>query len=754
MNTRFLNEGEVLFKKNKVVLTEGSQVKKEAEFKKELTDISLLQPNKKLFGLTKTRLWFFNVASNKRESKFRYWLKNKVGEPPALYDSLLAMKSRDLMENYLINMGYFYSKVDYQVLIKKRRATLEYIVTTGPLYTFGGVYFPSDTALWANLIRASGPKSVLKPGSAFRVSDLKAERERITDVLRNNGYYYFNKDYVTFDLDSLKRKHQMDVYVRVSNPSDSTKHEQYYINKIIFHTDFSVDQMTRSVKYDTLRIDEYVFISEKLRYKTDMLIDAVHFRKDNLFMKMDYTLTLNQLADLGVFKFINIRFEADTSASMNGRNYLNCLITLTPAKKQEWSTEVQLNNSSSALLGVATGFNYRNKNIFKGAELFEFNILGALETNFVRGISAFSTVNVSSYINLYINKFLAPIRVNNLAKNYRPKTHFSIKYNYLRRIDYYTVNTTSLSYGYDWRQSSTRRHQINVFNFSLIRVKDASEAFLEILARSQTLRSNFTEQFIIGSTYTYLWSNKALNKRYGSFDFRGDVEIAGNLVHGINSLVHLKDNASLPYKIFNIPYAQYFLIAGEIKNYYKLGKHALLASRLYGGLAVPYGNSSGLPYIKQFYSGGPIGIRAWRVRTLGPGSFIFEESSVSENTNFFYDQTGDMKLEGNVELRFDIFKFIKGALFVDAGNIWTLKADTLRPGANFEFDRFAKEIALGAGIGIRFDFNYFILRFDAAIPIRDPGNPDNRWVIQNFDFLDKNWRKENLKFNLAIGYPF
>lgn len=754
VNTRFLKDGQVLFKQNRVVYTGELPAGEHKELSGELKDISQLQPNTKFIGLTKLRLWFYNVANQRRETKFRYWVKNKVGEAPVLYDSLYAEKSVYLMRNYLANQGYFYSKVDYKTIIKHKKASIVYLVDLGDVYRVHNVIFPKSTEAVDKLTYQKKDEAKIKPCSPFGVAELKAERERIANDLRDQGYYYFNKGYVNFDLDSNNAEKTVDVYVRILDPSDSTKHEVYYINNVYIQTDFSIDQLRSVVKLDTLVRDEYYFISQQLKFKPEVLINSIHFKKDEKYSRSNYQLTISHLADLGVFKFINIKFQKANITGPKGTNYLNCFITLTPSKKQEWGVEAEVNNNTDFFLGMALTFSYRNKNIFKGAELFEFNITSGFETNFDRGRAFFNTVDLTANANLYLNKFLVPFRLKHTSKYFKPKTIISLRSSFLSRISYYTVSTTNLSFGYDWKETDNKRHILNPVAISLVRVLDESPAFTSILERSQTLKNSFTEQLILGWDYTYLWNT--LPERFKKTDFfiRAHADVAGNLVYGFSKLANVKSGDQPPYKMFGIPYAEYVLGQFEVRNYVKIRKEAQLVSRFYTGVGYAYGNSSALPYIKQFFSGGSNGIRAWRVRTLGPGSFVIENSTLADNENFYYDQTGDMKIEMNTELRFPMFKFIKGAAFIDAGNIWTLEADTLRPGANFEFNRFYKELAIGAGIGIRFDFSYFVLRFDVGTPIYDPGSPGEKWRIKKFNWSTKDTRREFLKFNLAIGYPF
>ena len=751
VNTRFLDNDEKLFIKNKVEIDAAYKVRKKKSLAKEVEEISQLQPNKKLIGLFKLKLWFYNVANRRKENKFRYWMKNKIGEPPVLFDSTMAAKSVVLVENYLINKGYFYSKVNFQTRFKKRRAWITYQIQLTDQYKINTVNFPQDENWVAGLIRQNKGKSYLEHGGAFNVSNLKLERERITDDMKMNGFYYFNKEYIYFDLDSSKLKKQLDIYVRVSPPNDSTEHQQYHINNVYVYTDFSFDDMKQKVVYDTLKRDEYHFLSRKLMYKPDILINAIHIWKDQLYSKKNEGLTIRHMSDLGVFRFVNIRF---VEVEGGDKNYLDCMIYLSPAKKQTIGLDAEANNNTDYLLGFALTLSYGNKNLFKGAELFDFNISTGIESNPGRGFQFFNTVDFTTSADLYFNKFIVPFKVNFRSKNIRPKTRISLKYNFLRRINYYTINSTSISFGYDWKETANKRHVFNPIVVNLVRVNESSSEFQDVIDQSQTLRNSFTEQLIMGMEYSYIWTSFKSSAQRSVYYFRGNVSTAGNFLHGIYSLVHIKDDTDPPFKIFNINYAQYLLFSGDGRNYLSIGKHSKLVSRIFGGFGLPYANSEALPYVKQFYSGGSNGIRAWRVRTLGPGSFNIEESSIEEDGDFVFDQTGEIKLEGNVEYRFDIVSFLKGALFLDAGNIWTLKSDTLRPGANFDIRRFHKEFALGTGFGIRVDFTYFVLRFDIAFPIRDPGVSGNRWVIKNFNLGSKAWRRENLTLNLAIGYPF
>ena len=750
VNTRFLQEDEILFKANKVELQSPEEIKKERQFRKEIASISQLQPNKKFLGMSKTRLWFYNVSNRRKPNKFRYWMKNKVGEAPVFYEPSLAAKSTALMQNYLINKGYFYTDVQYTSEIKKKKATVTYYVDTKNLYRVKSVNFPKDSGRINGIINDNKENSHLKPGEPFDVSLLKKERERIADDLRNRGYYYFNKEYVYFDLDSNKAKQKLDVFVRIDLPQDSALYQRYYINNIYVVTDFSVEQLKTSVDHDTVQVGEYFFISQKLKYRPKILISAIHLKKEELYSKKAHSSTINHMVDLGVFKYVDVKF---VKASRKGKNYLNCLINLSPAKRQEISAETELNNNTDYDLGVSVTLGYRNRNIFRGTELFSISASAGFESNLERNEQFFNTVDLNVGFDLYFNQFIAPFRLKNVPKQTRPKTRISLRNEYLRRIDYYTTNSASLTFGYDWRGSRTVRNLLNPIVINLVRNFEATQQFLDVVEKSQSLKNSFTEQLILGAEYNFIWSNQATTDNRSFFYYRGGIDFSGNILHGIMSLAHINDSEEPPYQLFNVDYAQYFRVTSDLRNYLKVTRNSSFVTRILGGIGIPYGNSESLVYIKQFFAGGANSMRAWSIRTLGPGAFNYRESEVlGEDDDFFFDQTGEMKIEANAEYRFDIFKFFKGALFVDVGNIWTLESDTLRPEANFDITRFWNEFAIGAGIGFRLDFSYFVFRLDVGLKFRDPAF-DKKWIVKDFRW-ERDIRQENLKWNLAIGYPF
>ena len=755
INTRFLKNDEKLFTKNKINFqTEEKKIKDSGTLKREIKELSQLQPNQKLLGLFKTRLWFYNVSNKPKETKFRYWMKNKVGEAPVLLNENLAEKSTLMMRSYLVNKGFFYAKINYHTELKKKKAKVFYDIDAGHRYKFNKIEFVTDSSLKVSyLIKDNSDESLLEKGQPFDVNTLKQERERIAEDVRDQGYYLFNKDMILYDLDSSDASKNMNVYVNVATPSDSLDHRKFYINNVYIYTDFTFEQFSDSTTVlDTLKRGYFYIIYQKdLLVKPYTLLSSIYFKRGDLYKKTDVQRTVFNLTDLGVFKFINVKFEQHSKDSLD---FLDCSIFLTPAKKQEITTTFELNNNTYNLLGFNINLGYLNKNIFTGAERFQFDITGGAETNF-DGSPFFNTTDLNVSTSLLFNKFLIPFRIKNLAKSTRPKTRVSIKLSYLNRIDNFTILSGNISYGYEWRKRNGR-HLFNIMNISLVRApfNTQSDEFRQLLVLSPSLRNSFSEQLIIGMNHTYTWTQKLKSDTRHQLFFRINNETAGNFIDGITAIIDInKENTIRPRDIFNINYAQYYKIEGDFRYYYDIGKVSRIANRLFLGVGIPYGNSQILPYIKQYFSGGSVSLRGWTVRSLGPGSYNYRDSP--EYNSRFLDQTGDIKFEASSELRFNMIKFIKGAVFLDAGNVWLAREDTTRPGANFDAKRFYKEIALGSGFGIRADLSYFVFRFDIGFQIHDPTvSQGTKWVIRNINFVEDRWLRNHFKFNIALGYPF
>jgi outer membrane protein assembly factor BamA len=726
-NVRQLADGEQLLVKNRINLKVSEKYGKHRTMGQEMKSLVKQSPNS---GTIRFKLWVHTRASRGKLNRFKNWLQEKVGEPPVIYDKQLTAQTTDLLQYYLFNKGYFHAKVTHEEKGKKR-VKVTYLVEPGAVYTIDSVHIKDTTSHIGKTIEQYAPESLLKRGEPYDLSVIRSERERINRLIRNIGYYYFNKEYIFFDADSAGSSKQVDLHVRIEEPSDG-KHRPHYIKDVYILPDYS--KTNKAV--DTFLFDGIRFISEGMPYNRIVLLDAIFLKPGDRYSQDDYDRTLSRLIDLGVFKFVNIRFipRKDKPHEMDAYLYL------VAAKKNEISVEGELNTNTSTTtdypLGTAINLAYKTKNLFRNADLFTVNLQGAAEMQFGED-NLFNTIDITPQLNVNFPR-LIPFRFKRQTQSTNPRTRLSLSYNFLQRQgnEAYAINLTNFSYNFDWNEVKGRRHIFSFPVVSQVNLNEAStsQAFIDRLEEEPLLRNRFEEQFIIGATYSFIYNNQKLESFRDYILFRGNFDASG----------------FMPFQeLFpSVKFSQFIRIDGDLRYNQMFNKDHRIVYRLAAGVGVPWGQSNVLPYVKQFFIGGANSVRAWRIRDLGPGSF-------NDSTNTaFPDQTADLRVEGNVEYRFGIVGLLKGAVFLDAGNMWTLEEDTLRPGAKLSAT-FTDEIAIGAGIGLRMDFTYFIIRFDLAMPLRDPALPTSeKWLLDKVDLSSRRWRNDNLLLNLAIGYPF
>lgn len=727
------------------------------------------KPNSRLLGIVRNRLFFYNLAYNSKHPKRWAWLKNS-SEPPVILDSMLTEKSRKQLELFVHNKGYFDSSVSDSIAITgKKKVCIYYSITSSVPYTIRDIsYSISDPQIAQIVVRNTKDLSLLKSGNIYDVDVLQLERDRITKDLRNKGFYYFLKEYIYFQVDSSMGNHQIDIILGIKNKEIATgesRHERYYLNNIYIQTDYN---FRNNIVNDTVVFNDYHFTNQKpLKYKAKAITQHIFYKKEDIFRIDNLTLTYNRLSNLNVFKSVNIRFEDAPSDSI-GNKQLDCFIELTAAPTNSFAVEMEGTHNTTNGNGVAGSFVYKNKNLFRGAEIFEFKMKGAMqiqktfsdstvETN--KFLSIFNTLEVGPEVTISFPRFLIPWGSEKISKLYNPKTVFTASATLQKRDDY-TRKMGNISLTYNWKESEFKTHSITIPNISYIRI-DPNSSILQNndIENNILLKSQFSDQFITGAKYSFVYNNQRLNKLQNFVYFKGNLELAGNLMRLASIIAGSKANSYGQYNLLGIAYAQYVIPDIEFKYYKIFSPYNSLVYRIALGLGVPYENSYALPFVKSFSAGGPNDIRAWKAYSLGPGGFHSDEQRT---------QVGDVKMEANIEGRFDIYKYLEGALFIDAGNVWLMREDTLRPGGNFSLKDstlFINQIAIGAGIGLRFDFSFFIFRLDAGIPIRTPYFPyGQKWIwyaINNpGDYGEGEggvWKNEvldRINFNLGIGYPF
>ncbi|MBF4466784.1 BamA/TamA family outer membrane protein [Flavobacterium sp. LC2016-12] len=744
-NTKYLPEGELLYTGGSVTVKDSVIKKKDRkELEKELEDLLRPKPNKQFLGL-RPKLWIYNIAGEpKKEKGFRYWLRTKVGEPPVLFSKVDLDYNASVLRNFTENRGYFKTRVSADSTAKNKRATAEYTVTPKQQYIIKSVTFPDDSLAMSRIIGRSSRRSLLKVGKPYDLDVIKAERERIDARLKEKGYYYFNPDYILAQVDSTKGDHEVKVRLVIKPDTPPKALTAYKINKIIVYPNFSISKDSlKYTKEDVVQYKDFTIIDTADTFKPRVFDRAIYFKKGDLYNRKDHNLTLNRFVNLGTFSFVKNEFKPSDSLPKTLDSYY--YLTLLP--KKFIRVEVLGKTNSASYTGTEVNVNWNNRNLFRGAELLTVSVFGGADFQLSGTNNGKNIYKVGTETSLTWPRFIVPFFHVEGSSEYVPRTKATVRYEYQNRTQLYALNSFKASYGYLWKENVRKEHQLNIMDVTYVSPNNVTQEYLDDIKDDASLGKVIEKQLIFGPTYTYTYTNTMQKRKKNTFYFSGEADLAGN-VTGLITGANVKKNDTI--KIFDVPFSQYAKFRGDFRHYLKLGKESQLASRVILGVGIPYGNSGVLPTSKQFVVGGTNSIRAFRARSIGPGSYLNTETS----NNYLPDQSGDLKLEFSTEYRAKLFSIVKGAAFIDAGNIWLMNKDPDKPGAEISKD-FMKEIAVGAGVGLRFDVSFFILRTDLAFPLRKPYLPDGeRWVIKDIDFGSGPWRKENLILNIAIGYPF
>ncbi len=758
-----LPEGQSLLVKNKFNIKVKAKAVEKEKLNLDLTAIAVQKPNKRVFNFAPVRMWFYySAAHSKKLTKFKQWVMDKVGEAPVIYDSTTVKQSCDYIREYLFNYGYFHASVSDTVITKNKKTTVTFNIEPHEVWTIREVELPKGHTSCDSIVRANYKGSFLKKGDRIDVTNLKKERDRIENVCRNSGYFLFNREYVTFDYDSFTEDKNVTIRIILNHPNDAAEHVQFYLNNIYVISDYSVD-LGDTIHRDTVTLGDYKFICASKKFKNKILAESIFFRKNELYSKDAEVQTINHLSQLGVFKFISVDYSKPKDRD---GNYLDCTLQLTPAKKQSWGAAPEIYVSTEGLFGASGTLSYKNKNLTKRADQLLLDVSSGIQirfpTNKTEKVQIMS-ITAAVGVTYYMNKFLIPFRAKIFSAKANPKTRFSVNYNFDNQFDFdatgknvvflYQLHNFNASFGYEWNKGREQHHLLNPITVDFFLLPKVGSDFIARLDSNPPLKSSFQEQVIIGPNYTFTYNNSKTNTDRKYMKLRIAMETAGNVIDGIFKAASNNTEHDSVYQIAGKPFAQYFKMEVDWSNFIRMNNHSQFCIRTYAGVGVPYGNSFTLPFIKQFFVGGPNSLRGFQIREVGPGSYVPDTTVFNPETGKktdvgFFNQTGDIKLETNAEIRFDIYKWLKGAVFADAGNVWTLKKDAV-PNGQFNFNTFWSQFAVDAGAGLRLDFNYFVIRFDYGFPLRDPRRVyGERWQFQDAVAF------KNGVFQLAIGYPF
>jgi outer membrane protein assembly factor BamA len=759
--TKNLESGEYLLIHNKIKISDRKILAEELE------PYLQQKPNKK-FGFFRTNIAIYNMGNKGKDTKFKKWLRTKVGSEPVLLDTSLTTVSIKHMTMYLGNRGYFHSVITDSVIYKKKKATVHYRVhASRPYLVRNLLYAVSDTQL-AGFVYKDTSKCLIKKGANFDSYILDDERTRITSNLLNYVFFRFSNIYIKYTIDTNFREHKCDITLEIINrvvPSfdlfttvQQVPHKRYFINRIYIYPEFD-HLVTFTGKYDTLvktykspvkgqpQNTYYFLYQDHFKVKPRTIAQAIFITPRSHYNLLDVNQSYSQLSGLQVFKYINIQFreaEEGREALLLNKDLVDCHVELSRAPAQSFSVTTDGTNSAGAF-GVQGSLGYQNRNIFNGAQLLRMNLTGSLQMQATDGSSGstfFNVIELGVNAGITFPQFLIPIRPEAFSKKFKPKTIVTIGYNFQHQ-QHYDRHISNGTFGYSWLQNEKIQHVLNPIEISLVKV--FTDAYFDSVMESEQdnrLKNQYTDHMVAGLKYTFTFNSQQINKVKNFTYIRANFETGGNLLYVFNNLLNTPKPDNGSYQIFGLPYSQYVRPDIDFRYYDLFRNNFSLVCRFYGGIGIPYGNVKLLPFEKAFFAGGANGMRGWKMYTLGPGSY----NNPSDDATF--NQIGDIQLEANIEYRFPIYEWIRGAFFLDAGNIWLLEESKDLPGGKFTFPGFLEQIALDTGIGIRLDFDFFIFRLDPAIRLFVPSYPKNdRLYFDKMQIGDIVW-------NFGIGYPF
>ena len=745
--TKHLPPGETLYAGAKVTV-EGPNKKLSKVLKSDLAALIRPKPNTSILGI-RYKLYFYYVAGEPKGKGLRKFIRNTLGEPPVLASEVNIEKNRLVLQNRLENKGYFHAAVTGDTSTKKRLTTAKFNAVTGPQYKIRSVHFPEDSSDISKEIRASAKKALLQVGDPYDLETIKNERVRIDTRLKNKGYYFFNADYILAKVDSTVGDQSVDMFVGIKPAAAKSDLAVYRINNIWVYPTYSIQDDSLLGSAPAVPFQDYFVIDPEHKYKPKTFSRVLVFDKGDVYSRRDHNRSLNRLVNMGNFKFVKAKFEEVDTAG----NYLDPYYFMTPLPQKSYKLEVTGLTKSNNATGSDVTVSWTNRNMFRGAEQFTIGLFGGLESQIYGGQSVAIT-RFGAEANLYFPRVVAPFMLNT-SSDFIPKTRINLRYEFYSRSDQYRLNSYIGSYGFVWKQNIRNEHQLNIINLNYVQPQSITPAFQVALDTDVTLKRSIEPQFILGPSYNYNYnSNARPNERLHNFYFNANLEAPGNLLGIITGTEFNKEKQGTG-KFLNTVFSQYARAELDGRYYLRIGdknhKANVIAARLVGGIGVPYGNSTTMPFIKAFFIGGVNDLRAFRARSLGPGTYYVRNFKTS---GIIPDQPGDIKLLASTELRAKLISIVHGAAFIDAGNIWTLKDDPQRPGTKFSSD-FLNQVAVGAGVGLRFDISFLVVRVDLATPIRKPYlTTGPAFVFDQMEFGSASWRKENLILNLALGYPF
>jgi outer membrane protein assembly factor BamA len=743
---KYLNNDQALLVKNKVEI-EKPHTK---EISRNIVKYYKLKPNRPFMLVINSRPYFYFMGSRGKDNWWKRFERNTLGESPALIDSVYMDATVKSFGSYLRGLGYYYPTITYDIKVKRKKATVTYHVTLNKRYFFGDYKLQIADKEVHDLITKNMGETFIKIGYGLRQENLLKEQDRIITLLRNNGYFGMSKDFVDFDVDTNAPDGFVKLGLNIRNRTDTAVHKRYYINEISVDVERAVGAENNPA--DTVVLDGITFNMGKYKLNPNVLRRNILFKEGELYQQQKLSHTYTRLSDLTIFRMINIQTKSfETSDS----GFINYNIKLMPTVKYTFTLEPQaitsdqnntLTNQNFRNYGLAAQAQLSNRNIFHNAEILQLSLRSSVEaqgkvstSTFFNSTEQSLTASIIMPRILFLPFFDRNVNLQSTRSIISTSAIYEVNTDYNRR-----VFTTGLNYQFNKKLITYYWAPIEL---SFIKSEIISDTLRRQSESDIFLQNLFANNLILDSRVGFAYSNRSIAKGLSYITVRWDaLELAGSLLTLYNRLAgRPKDNTGA-YTLFGVRYFNYAKSAIDIRYNTIYDENNATVIRMYTGMAVPWGNTPDfVPFERRFFIGGVNSLRAWRPRAIGPGSYVAANQ---------LDYSGEIKLETNLEYRFNIYnRWLEGAVFTDAGNVWSIRRESERPGADFELKNFYKAMAWDAGLGVRLNFSIFLIRFDFAIPLHDPTySAGDRWVVN--DIGRNRWLVNNTNFNFGIGYPF
>jgi outer membrane protein assembly factor BamA len=733
---KFLPEDKTLFTGAEIEVN-TEEDKEISELKSKLNSAIERNTNSKFLGM-RPGLYYHFKAQRENPGFINKFLNKQIGEDPYYFESFDIDADENILTNRLQNSGYFGSKVTSTVERDStdRSTSVKYSIDLVKPYRLKSYSLQKtleDTLTIYKDIQSSLQSSIIKENGLFDLTQLKAERDRIDLYLKQRGYYNFNSDFLIFEADTNRYdQRSFDLFLRLKTKVPKKSLVPYVVDEVNIYPNRSLSSETE-IK-DTTNYMGYNFIQDSVFFKPKRLEPYILIEPDKAYNPKTSKYTSRRLSSIQTYKFVNINYtETDTVEDNEGNRHLKADIYLSPLNKRSLRLELQAVTKSNNFSGPNLSVVYSNRNLFKGGELLRLSASGGYEQQFFGKTDdqGLSSIQLGLNASILFPRLIFPIDLSESFEYAIPKTKVSLSLDHLNRTQLYTLNSVSSSFGYLWEGNTYVTHELRPINIQYVSLGKTSDEFDQILDENPFLRRSFDQQFIAGLTYNFTYDEIVDQSKSGGLYFGANYDMAGN---GLNFLG--SENEQGKNTFLGLEYAHYIKADLELRYHLKLDNdRQKLVGRIFGGVGQPLGTTQSLPFVKQFFSGGPYSVRAFRIRSLGPGTYSPEDGS-----NSFFDQSGDIKLEANLEYRFPITEYLNGAFFADAGNVWLMQENETLPGGRFS-SSFINELGAGVGFGLRVDIQGFVIRLDLASPIKEP---TASW---NFD-------ASSPVLNFAIGYPF